>query len=77
MIGHKKYMNFIEPTEFVNIDDYEYIISIGNKCPTAMILQSLELYKQSFLFDYLSTTPELILHHCAFEMRNKRHFSHS
>lgn len=54
-------MNFIEPIEFINIDEFDYIISIGNKCPTAMTLRSLELYKESFPFDYIPTTPALIL----------------
>jgi len=45
----------------VNAIDYDAIISIGNKCPTAMILRELGIYRESFPFDYVPTTPELIL----------------
>ena len=54
-------MNYIKPSVFININDYDYIVSIGNKCPTAMILRDLNLYKESFPFDYIPTTPKLIL----------------
>jgi len=45
----------------VNAIDYDAIVSIGNKCPTAMILRELGIYRESFPFDYVPTTPELIL----------------
>jgi hypothetical protein len=48
-------------TKFVNYNEYEYIVSIGNKSPTAMILKKLNIYKESFPFDYIPTTPDLIL----------------
>lgn len=32
-------MNYTQPTKFVDANDYEYIVSIGNKCPTAMSLK--------------------------------------
>jgi len=54
-------MNYLPPTQFLNYNDYEFIVSIGNKCPTAIILRELNLYKQSFPFDYIPTTPYLIL----------------
>lgn len=54
-------MNYLPPTTFVNSNEYEYIVSIGNKCPTAMILRELNLYKESFPFDYIPTTASLIL----------------
>jgi len=54
-------MNYLEPTTFLNHNDYEYIVSIGNKCPTTMILRELNIYKESFPFDYVPTTPSLIL----------------
>ncbi len=54
-------MNYSKPTTFFNVNEYEYIVSIGNKCPTAMILRQLNIYKESFPFDYIPTTPELIL----------------
>jgi hypothetical protein len=54
-------MNYIKPETFININDYDYIISIGNKCPSTLLLRSLNLYKESFPFDYIPTTPQLIL----------------
>jgi hypothetical protein len=54
-------MDYVPPTVFLNSNDYEYIVSIGNKCPTAMILRDLHIYKESFPFDYVPTTPHLIL----------------
>jgi Putative papain-like cysteine peptidase (DUF1796) len=54
-------MNYLQPTKFINFNEYDYVISIGNKCPTTMILRNLNLYKESFPFDYIPTTPELIL----------------
>ena len=54
-------MNYIPPETFININDYDYIISIGNKCPSTLLLRSLNLYKESFPFDYIPTTPQLIL----------------
>jgi len=53
-------MNFSKPNAF-NVKEYDYVVSIGNKCPTAMILKELGLYKQSFPFDSVPTTPRLIL----------------
>lgn len=43
------------------MNDYAAVVSIGNKCPTAMTLQALHLYKESFPFDFIHTTPRLIL----------------
>jgi len=54
-------MNYITPTKFVNSSDYDHIVSIGNKCPTAMILRQMNIYQRSFPFDYIPTTPGLIL----------------
>jgi hypothetical protein len=54
-------MNYLLPTKFLNHKDYEYIVSIGNKCPTTMILKDLNIYTNSFPFDYIPTTPYLIL----------------
>jgi hypothetical protein len=54
-------MNYLPPTQFLNYNDYEFIVSIGNKCPTAIYLRELNIYKQSFPFDYIPTTPYLIL----------------
>jgi hypothetical protein len=54
-------MNYLPPTQFLNYNDYEFIVSIGNKCPTAIYLRELNIYKQSFPFDYIPTTPNLIL----------------
>lgn len=54
-------MNYLRPKQFINFNEYDYIVSIGNKCPTAMILTELNIYKESFPFDYIPTTPYLIL----------------
>jgi len=54
-------MNYETPTKFINRSDYDYIVSIGNKCPTATSLRELNLYGESFPFDYIPTTPLLIL----------------
>ena len=54
-------MNYLQPEKFINLKEYDYIISIGNKCPTTMTLRKLNVYKESFPFDYIPTTPDLIL----------------
>jgi hypothetical protein len=54
-------MNYLKPAKFLNFNDYEYVVSIGNKCPTTMTLRKLNIYKYSFPFDYIPTTPHLIL----------------
>jgi hypothetical protein len=63
-------MDYVPPTIFLNSNDYDYIVSIGNKCPTAMILRDLHIYKESFPFDYIPTTPHLILKY----MKNQDEF---
>jgi hypothetical protein len=45
----------------INVREYDYIVSLGNKCPTTDTLRNLGLYKESFPFDYIPTTPKLIL----------------
>jgi hypothetical protein len=54
-------MDFTRPIKFLDYKEYDYVISIGNKCPTAMFLSELHVYKESFPFDYIPTTPKLIL----------------
>lgn len=54
-------MNYGKPNKLLNKTDYDAIVSIGNKCPTAIILRKLNLYNESFPFDYIPTTPNLIL----------------
>jgi hypothetical protein len=54
-------MNYRDPIVNINIENYDNIVSIGNKCPTTIILRKLNLYKESFPFDYIPTTPKLIL----------------
>lgn len=54
-------MNYDKPTRHIHKQEYEYVVSIGNKCPTTMILRNLNIYNQSFPFDYIPTTPSLIL----------------
>ena len=54
-------MNYSPVSKFINTDNYDYLVSIGNKCPTAMILNELNVYGESFPFDYIPTTPALVL----------------
>jgi hypothetical protein len=54
-------MDYLKPNKFINVEEYDYVVSIGNKCPTAMILRDLNIYKDAFPFDYIPTTPTLIL----------------
>jgi hypothetical protein len=55
-------MNYLPPTKFINYKDYDAMVSIGNKCATVIALrEQLDIYKQSFPFDYVPTTPYLIL----------------
>ena len=54
-MNHNDIHTYIDPL------NYDAIVSIGNKCPTAMILRELGIYRESFPFDYVPTTPALIL----------------
>ena len=54
-------MEFVKPIKFIRSKEYDHIVSIGNKCPTTMILRDLNIYKEAFPFDYIPTTPRLIL----------------
>ncbi len=54
-------MNYEKPSVIINRKDYDCVVSIGNKCPTAMTLRDLHLYGESFPFDYIPTKPALIL----------------
>lgn len=54
-------MNHSEIDVIVNKEDYAAIVSLGNKCPSAMMLSSIGVYNESFPFDYIPSTPELIL----------------
>jgi hypothetical protein len=53
--------DYVKPSTHININDYDHVISLGNKCPTTMILRDLNLYKESFPFDFIPTSPCLIL----------------
>jgi len=54
-------MNYSPINKYIDYTKYDCIISIGNKCPTAMILRKLNIYKKSYPFDSIPTTPKLIL----------------
>jgi len=56
-------MNYTPINKYIDYTKYDCIISIGNKCPTAMILRKLNIYKESYPFDYIPTTPQLILNY--------------
>lgn len=55
------YMNFNKTDSTIHVSDYDCVVSIGNKCPTAMILRELQVYRESYPFDFIPTTPKLIL----------------
>lgn len=63
-------MNYLPINKYLDYKKYDCIISIGNKCPTTMILRKLNIYKESFPFDYVPTTPKLILKY----LKNKNDF---
>jgi hypothetical protein len=63
-------MNYLPINKYIDYKEYDCIISIGNKCPTTMILHKLNIYKESFPFDYIPTTPKLILKY----LKNKNDF---
>lgn len=54
-------MNHSHVDKTINMSEYAAVISIGNKCPTAMLISSFGIYVHPFPFDYIPTTPELIL----------------
>ena len=54
-------MNFQIPNNHIYALEYDAIVSIGNKCPTTMILKDLHIYRESYPFDFVPTTPKLIL----------------
>jgi hypothetical protein len=54
-------MNYESIHKHINPSNYDAIVSIGNKCPTASTLRHLDIYKESFPFDYIPTTPSLVL----------------
>jgi len=61
-IQNRKYsMNYTNPSVLIDLNQFDSIISIGNKCPTTGILKELNIYKESFPFDYIPSTPKLIL----------------
>lgn len=40
---------------------YDHVVSIGNKCATTIALRALGVYGPAFPFDYIPTTPALVL----------------
>ena len=54
-------MDYQTPKIFFNLNDHKHIVSIGDLCPTSMALKSLNVYKESYPFDSINTTPKLIL----------------
>ncbi len=54
-------MSFIKANKTITLADYSHIVSIGNKCATAMMLRKLGVYKESYPFDFIPTQPHLIL----------------
>ena len=54
-------IHFNTPFKTINLQEYDHIISIGNKCASAMTLRSIKVYKDSYPFDFVPTQPHLIL----------------
>jgi hypothetical protein len=54
-------MNHSHINVTLNEKDFAAIVSLGNKCPTAMLLSSIGVYKDSFPFDYIPSIPQLII----------------
>tara|TARA_B100001094_G_scaffold325262_1_gene379297 strand:+ start:5541 stop:6224 length:684 start_codon:yes stop_codon:yes gene_type:complete len=53
--------NFTNSEKVVNADIFDCVISLGSKCGTATLLNELGLRKKSFPFDFIPTSPDLIL----------------
>ena len=47
----------------IDISGFDVIVSLGNRCMTASALRELGLYKESFPFDYVPSTPDLLLNY--------------
>ena len=45
----------------IQTQEYDSIVSIGNKCSTVMMLRQLQIYKKSFPFDIIPTSPSQVL----------------
>ena len=54
-------MYLIKTDKTIALANYSHIVSIGNKCATTILLRNLNLYKESYPFDYVPTQPHLIL----------------
>ena len=54
-------MDYTKPIVKIDLTNYDYIVSLGNKCPTAIALNNIGVYKESFPFDYISSTAGLVL----------------
>ena len=54
-------IHYSEPNKTINLKEYDHIISIGNKCASAMMLRDIKVYKDSYPFDFVPTQPHLIL----------------
>lgn len=55
-------MDYSKPIVYINRNDYDYVVSIGNKCASAGILRNdLHIYGESFPFDFIPSTPKLVL----------------
>lgn len=54
-------MNYVKPEKFIDINTFDEVVSFGNKCPSTIILREFGIYKKSFPFDYIPSSPKLIL----------------
>ncbi len=54
-------INYNKIDKFINLSDYDVVISLGNKCLSAIALNKLNIRKEAFPFDFIPTYPEIIL----------------
>jgi hypothetical protein len=53
-------MNYTEFDTHIELSAYDAFVSLGNKCPTQMILKKIGVYKESYPFDSIPTYPGII-----------------
>lgn len=54
-------MDYISPSKFINIKKFDAVVSFGIRCSNTMVLRKLKIYRESFPFDSIPTTPTLVL----------------
>jgi hypothetical protein len=54
-------MEYIKPTIYINTKEYDHFVSLGDKCPSDIVFKECNLYKCSYPFDTITSSPRLIL----------------